>query len=226
MAKKIKTITIDTSTAIQNNLFMEMSKKADFDVWHDFGAGLWNMITFLQNKGFEIILVLGEPGTGKTVAMRNLEPETNLWFNCDRKNPTFPGGFQQYGSKNKPTKFQIQPKTYEELYTILDVLEKKNVFEDQRYAILTGHIGETKSGFDVKQHWKTLGKQMTKMQLEGRLETVLYAEIIDSDGKKKYMLRTENKGLDTARAPMGLFPEYIESDYQFLITELDKYYNA
>ena len=151
MAKKIKTITIDTSTAIQNNLFMEMSKKADYDTWHDFGTGLWNMITFLQNKGFEIILVLGEPGTGKTVAMRNLEPETNLWFNCDRKNPTFPGGFQQYGSKNKPTKFQIQPETYEELYTILDVLEKKNVFEDRRYAILTGHIGETKSGFDVKQ---------------------------------------------------------------------------
>ena len=64
------------------------------------------------------------------------------------------------------------------------------------------------------------------MQLEGRLETVLYAEIIDSDSKKKYMLRTENKGLDTARAPMDLFPEYIESDYQILITELDKYYNA
>ena len=84
----------------------------------------------------------------------------------------------------------------------------------------------SKKGFDVKQHWKTLGKQMTKMQLEGRLETVLYAEITGSESKKKYMLRTENKGLDTARAPMGLFPEYIESDYQILITELDKYYNA
>ena len=57
MAKKIKTITIDTSTAIQNNLFMEMSKKTDFDTWHDFGTGLWNMITFLQDKGFEIILL-------------------------------------------------------------------------------------------------------------------------------------------------------------------------
>ena len=227
MSTKVRTICVDTLTGIQNELWMTDSKKPGHDKWMDMGKGIWQLISDLQDRGFEIILILGEPGTGKSTGMRTLPHDTNIWFNADNKNPVWEGGKEEYGKKLNPRlPFHLVPKSYKDIIDHIDLGLSKGMFEDERYAILTGHTEDYKTGLDNKTRLKTLGNLATKMQLEGRLETVLYAEITDSDGKKKYMLRTENKGLDTARAPMGLFPEYIESDYQILITELDKYYNA
>lgn len=59
---KIRTICIDTLTGIMNEQWMSESKKASFDKWADFGKGVWQLITSLQELGFEIVLILGEPG--------------------------------------------------------------------------------------------------------------------------------------------------------------------
>lgn len=59
---KIKTITIDTLTGIMNEMYMTDSKKASHDRWADLGKGIWQLISELQNRGFEIIMILGEPG--------------------------------------------------------------------------------------------------------------------------------------------------------------------
>lgn len=59
---KIRSIVIDTLTGIQNEEYMSKSGKPGFDQWTDFGKDIWKLITFLQESGFEIILVLGEPG--------------------------------------------------------------------------------------------------------------------------------------------------------------------
>lgn len=32
-----------------------------------------------------VILIMGEPGQGKTTSMRNLNPETTVYFDCDKK---------------------------------------------------------------------------------------------------------------------------------------------
>lgn len=64
MSTKVRTICVDTLTGIQNELWMTDSKKSSHDKWADMGKGIWQLISDLQDRGFEIILILGSPGTG------------------------------------------------------------------------------------------------------------------------------------------------------------------
>ena len=118
MNKKIQTICVDTINAIQNNQYMGMLNKNTMvtrDKWKDFGVDIYSfMVADLQRLGFEVVLILGREGTGKSFGIKNLEPETNIWFNTDKKNPTFKeiefGGKkvsarEHYGTKINPTKF-------------------------------------------------------------------------------------------------------------------------
>ena len=59
---KIRSIVIDTLTGIQNEEYMTASKKPNYDQWRDYGTDIWQLISFLQNAMFEIVLILGEPG--------------------------------------------------------------------------------------------------------------------------------------------------------------------
>lgn len=224
MSKKVRTITIDTLTGIQNEMYMTMEKKPNFDQWTDFGKGVWRLISDLQNRGFEIIIFLGEPGTGKSTGMRNLPHNTNIWFNADNKNPIWVGGKQEYGMKNNPREpYHVIPQDYSDITDHLESLGK-DMFEDLRFAILTGHIEDYKSGVEWKKRLKLLGKQATKMQLEGRLETVMYAEVLKEGEETKYILTTENDGHNTARSPMSLFDPVIDNDYNIVIQKLIEFY--
>ena len=68
-----------------------------------------------------------------------------------------------------------------------------------------------------------MGNLATKMQLEGKLETVLYANVIKKDGEIKYILETQNDGMNTARSPMDAFEPIIDNDYNFVINTLLNY---
>lgn len=218
---KVRTICIDTLTGIQNEIYMTESKKPNHDVWADYGKGIWQLISDLQSKGFEIILILGEPGTGKSTGMRNLPHNTNIWYNADNKNPVWIGGKEEYGRKSSPRlPFHIIPKNYKDITDHIELGLSKGMFEDERFAILTGHIEDYKTGGDNKKRLKTLGKLTTKMQLEGRLEVVLYSEVKIEGDETKYVLCTENDGVNTARSPMGLFDKVIDNDYNFIIEKL------
>lgn len=163
--------------------------------------------------------------TGKSTGMRTLPPNTNIWFNADNKNPVWIGGKDQYGTKNNPKlPYHFVPKSYGEVKAHIEKVKEKIGFEDERFAILTGHVEDYKTGFESKKRLKVLGKMSTKMQLEGKLETVLYSEVRKGDGgKMEYILTTENDGTNTARSPMGLFEPIIENDYGFIIEKLMNY---
>jgi len=221
---KIRTITVDTLTGIQNEIYMQEQKKATHDKWKDYGQGIWKFISYLKNAGFHIILILGDPGTGKSSGMRTLHPKTNVWFNADNKYAVWKGGKNEYGTTAKPiAPYHIVPKTYQDIIKNIEDLGKKGAFEEERFAILTGHIEDYKSGNANKQRLKVLGNLATKMQLEGRLETVLYSEVIKEAGETRYVLTTENSGFNTARSPMDLFDSIIDNDYQFVIDKLLSY---
>ena len=190
----------------------------------DMGKDIWQLISDLQDRGFEIILVLGEPGTGKSTGMRTLPPNTNIWFNADNKNPVWEGGKEEYGKKVSPRMpYHLVPKSYGDVINHIDEGLANGMFEEERYAILTGHTEDYKSGIDNKKRLKILGKIGTKMQLEGRLESVFYAEVKKEGAKTHYLLTTENDGVNTARSPMGLFDPVIENDYNFIIQKLLNY---
>lgn len=223
-AKKIRSICIDTLTGIQNEIYMTSVKKPNHDTWMDYGKDIWTLISYLQDRGFEIIMVLGEPGTGKSTGMRTLESGTNVWFNADNKNPVWTGGKAEYGTKHNPKKpFHFIPKTYKEITDNIDKMISKDMFEDERFAILTGHLEDYKSGYETRVRLKTLGKVGSKMQLEGKLETVLYSAVVKEADGLNYVLETQNSGLNTTRSPMDLFEPIIPNDYQFIIDKLLSY---
>lgn len=224
MSTKIRTVCIDTLTGIMNEMYMTSVKKPTHDKWKDWGQGIWQLISVLQDLGFEIVLILGEPGTGKSSGMRTLPPGTNIWFNADNKNPVWEGGKAEYGKKVNPKgPYHMIPKSYDDIINHIKGGIEKGMFEDERYAILTGHTEDYKTGAETKRRLKVLGNMSTKMQLEGRLETVLYSDVIREGAETKYVLETVNDGMNTARSPMNLFEPIIDNDYNFVINKLMEY---
>lgn len=226
--KKIKTVTIDTLTSIQDNEYMLAKKKADFDKWRDFGVDVYTLCHELRVQGFDVILILGDPGTGKSTGMRNLDPETNMWFNADNKNPVWLGGRKAYGKTSAPkAPYHIVPITYSEITSAIQETLDANMFEEDRVAFVIGHIETYKQGLETKLRLKTLGNLTNKMQVEGKLEAVLYSEVKVEGGKTSYVLATQNNGLNSARSPQGMFEDdYIENDYQKVVDAIDAYNGA
>lgn len=48
-----------------------------------------------------IICVMGESGSGKTTAMRTLDPKTTMYIDCDKKGLSWKGWAKQYSLANK-----------------------------------------------------------------------------------------------------------------------------
>ena len=221
----IESICIDTLTGIQSNQFMGDSNKAGHDEWKDYGQSIYTLITHIQQLGFEIVLVLGEPGVGKSTGMRNLPPDSNIWFNADNKNPVWKGGREEYGKKFNPRMpFHVIPQNYGEITGHIQEGLAGGMFAEERYAFITGHTETYKErNGRIKVRLKVLGKMATKMQLEGKLETVLYAEVQVSGSEVKYVLHTQNDGFNTARSPQGAFEPVIDNDYNFVLQTLKAY---
>jgi len=156
--------------------------------------------------------------------MRFLPTHTNIWFNADNKNPVWEGGKKEYGTKKNPIlPYHVVPKTYKDVIDHVKLVGERGLFEEERYAILTGHTEEYKSGNETRYRLKTLGNLATKMQLEGKYETVLYAKVIREGGENKYVFETQNDGFNTARSPMNLFEPVIDNDYNFVLEKLSNY---
>ena len=49
----------------------------------------------------KIIGVMGESGSGKTTSMRNLDPKTTYYIDCDKKGLSWKGNKSQYNVENK-----------------------------------------------------------------------------------------------------------------------------
>lgn len=221
MSTKIRTICVDTLTALQEAEYMRDKAKPNHDDWRDYGQDIYIFVDDLLRLGFECILVLGEPGTGKSSGMMTLPTKTNIWYNADNKNPVWTGGKLEYGKKNAPiAPYHIIPTSYKEIIAHIKAGIEKGMFEDEKYAFITGHTEQYKSGVNNMERLKTLGKLATKMRVEGKLETVLYSKVSIEAGKPVYQLETQNNGFNTARSPMELFEGKIPNDYNLIIEKL------
>lgn len=49
----------------------------------------------------KLIAVMGESGSGKTTSMRNLDPKTTMYIDCDKKGLSWKGWREQYNKENK-----------------------------------------------------------------------------------------------------------------------------
>lgn len=238
MSKQIQTIVVDTLNAIQNNQYMSMLDKKTMvtrDKWKDFGVDIYAfMVEDLQKLGFETVLILGYEGSGKSYGVKYLEPETNVWFNADRKNPTFKdvefGGKatnarEIYGTKNKPTKFMPIPKTYQDITKYIESIKKANLLAEHPVAFLIAHVDDYKSSNgEIRQRLKTLGNLASKMNIEGSVEYCLYSKINAQGDKVEFKLDTKNSGANTARASEGAFKNrYIDNDFNEIYQSIINY---
>lgn len=220
----VQSICVDTLTGIQQEEYMRSQRKPGHDEWMDFGKDIYAFMGDLQNLGFEIVLILGEPGTGKSSGMRTLDHNTNVWYNADNKNPVWAGGKEEYGKKNNPRNpYHIIPISYEEIIAHIKGGLEKGMFADERYAFITAHTETYKVGNDTKERLKTLGKVATKMQLEGKMETVMYSRVEMDKGKPNFILETQNNGTNTARSPQDLFEGKVLNDYKMIMDKLKEY---
>jgi len=222
--KKIKSICIDTLTGIQVNEYMMDKRKPSFDKWKDYGQSIYIFMTQLQEMGFELVLILGDTGTGKSYGMRTLDADTNIWYNADNKNPVWKGGRQEYGKKANPkTPYHIIPKTYDDIISHIQGGIDKGMFEEERVAFLTGHTETYKEGDETKVRLKTLGNMATNMQLEGKLEIVLYSTVEFDGQTPQYLLQTQNSGYNTARSPQDMLEPKIPNDYKLILDSMKNY---
>lgn len=161
--------------------------------------------------------------TGKSSGMRTLESGTNMWYNTDKKNPTWKGGRAEYGTKLKPNpNTHLIPKSYTEI--IKDIKSKgKDAYVDNPIAFITGHVETFKQGHETRVRLKTLGAVATKMRLEGLLEIVLYSKVEMEDNAPKFLLETQNNGYNTARCYEGMLAQTIPNDYNMILEALENY---
>jgi len=73
------------------------------------------------------ICIMGESGSGKTTGMRNLDPKTTFYLDCDKKGLSWKGWRDQYNEANKnyfATDFQS---------VVLDTLQKINTQDSLKH---------------------------------------------------------------------------------------------
>lgn len=233
----IKTIVVDTLNAIQNNQYMSMLDKRTMvtrDKWKDFGVDIYAfMVDDLQRLGFEVVLVLGYEGSGKSFGIKYLQPGTNMWYNADKKNPTFKNvefdgnkykAREVYGTKLKPTTYMFVPKTYREITAHIESIDKAGLLAEKRVAFLIGHVEDYKSDGETRQRLKTLGGLASKMNIEGSVENCFYTKLNTVGDRVDFKLDTSNSGSNTARSLEDAFEgRFIDNNFQLVYDSIINY---
>jgi hypothetical protein len=215
--EQIQSICVDTLTSIQENEMSAAEKKPEFNEWFDWGIGVHRFLTQLLAEGFELVLILGPPGSGKSTGVKTLESGTNVLYNTDNKNPTWIGGRQEYGKKAAPiAPFHIIPASYDHIIEHVRALKSKGYLSKNPIAFISGHVENFKQGKEQRVRLKTLGKLANKMEVEGKLEVVLYSKVISDGAGVKYILETQNDGTNTGRSNEGMLPSIIPNDYKLV----------
>lgn len=209
------------------------------------------------------ILVVGTPGRGKTMAFRNLDPNTTGFINLEKKPLPFVNNFKNYST----------PNNWQEAYQKLIEYAKNPEITQVVFESFSAYVDslmktarDTKKGFDVFNFYNTeIGNLQNIFKLypkhiivsahyewvnteEGALEKrvmvkgnewkgmiekdftiVHYADVlVDNNGKRKYILKLQSDGKDSAKTPPMFMDEdadTIENDYNIFLTKINKVLN-
>ncbi len=206
---------LDTINALQHNLYHQLlleKGKASYDE-------LYRNIKILPDT--VMVQILGYEGTGKTVGASHLNPNETAYFNADQKALSFFGARQMYPIDNSKKNY-LEVTSYEQALAKIKAVHAKR--KGTFFVFMLGHIEDYKSteGTQTRQRLKVLGKQASKMGIEGLNFTHTYYTKIDpslaSTDSARYKLSTLNSGMNTARSPQGYWtvPD-IPNNYQLIV---------
>lgn len=159
----------------------------------------------------KVIGIMGESGSGKTTSMRNLDPKTTFYFDCDKKGLNWKGWRQQYNTEHKnyvcSDSFTIVKKyldminqggeTFKNIKTIvIDTLNGMMVAEEMR--ILAMQSGDKRSAWsDLAQNgWEIINKAL-EMREELTVIILCHSETIsDDNGIIRTRIKTNGRKLE------------------------------
>ena len=159
----------------------------------------------------KVIGIMGESGSGKTTAMRNLDPATTFYFDCDKKGLNWKGWKNQYNGNNKnyvsTDQFSLvlnyldrinkPDDIFKNIKTVvIDTLNGMMVAEEMR--ILAMQSGDKRSAWsDLAQNgWAVINKALT-MREELTVIILCHSETIsDDNGIIRTRIKTNGRKLE------------------------------
>ena len=101
----------------------------------------------------KVIGVMGESGSGKTTAMRNLPSEETFYLDCDKKGLNWKGWKSQYSTKNNPPNYWVTD-SFSVVSGILKKIDTQDNFQHIKYVVI-----DTLNGLMVAEEMRILAMQ-------------------------------------------------------------------
>ena len=99
----------------------------------------------------KVIGIMGESGSGKTTAMRNLPPEETFYLDCDMKGLNWKGWKNQYSEANKN---YFKSDSFTNATILLDRINTEEQFKQVKYFVI-----DTLNGLMVAEEMRILAMQ-------------------------------------------------------------------
>ena len=99
----------------------------------------------------QVIGVMGESGSGKTTAMRNLPPTETFYIDCDKKGLNWKGWRKQYSVDNKN---YFATDSFSTCKALMDKVDKSENFRHIKYLVI-----DTINGMMVAEEMRILAMQ-------------------------------------------------------------------
>lgn len=153
------------------------------------------------------ILIMGLSGSGKTTSMRNLDPKTTMYIDCDGKGLSWKGWRKQYSEENNNYRRTDDPEKVKNILLAMDKNEGtrhiKTVIIDTLNGIMVGEEMRriSEKGYDK---WMSLAVYVwTIIQMSNRLRDDLtiimtaHSETIsDDNGYLETRMKTSGRKLE------------------------------
>ena len=157
-----------------------------------------------------VIGVMGESGSGKTTAMRNLPPEETFYLDCDKKGLNWRGWKKQYNSELKnywsTDSFSVASQILQKVsndekfkhvkYVVIDTLNGLMVADEMR--ILAMQSGDKRSAWsDLAQNGWNLINQCLTLRDDLTVIILCHSETIsDENGIIRTRIKTNGRKLE------------------------------
>lgn len=158
----------------------------------------------------KVIGVMGESGSGKTTAMRNLPPEETFYIDCDKKGMNWKGWKNVYNEKKKnywkSDQFSIVLQILEKInsqkdfkhikYVVIDTINGMMVAEEMRILAMTS--GDKRSAWtDLAQNGWSIVNKALEMRDDLTIIILAHAETIsDDNGIIRTRIKTNGRKLE------------------------------
>ena len=158
----------------------------------------------------KVIGLMGESGSGKTTAMRNLPPEETFYLDCDKKGLNWRGWKKQYNSELKnywsTDNFSVASQILQKVsndekfkhikYVVIDTLNGLMVADEMR--ILAMQSGDKRSAWsDLAQNGWNLINQCLTLREDLTVIILCHSETIsDENGIIRTRIKTNGRKLE------------------------------